>query len=121
MHGTSSRSLHGTSSRSLLWHVSLPAWRILHRPGLSGAISNSSGVFNCKRMPPASTIQAAATASRCGWAWGTRYYGAEAANGIDELGFLSSRAMVAEVRSLLCEASWELASSEEFPLGTRLL
>lgn len=67
-----------------------------------GAHSNSSGVFPCTRS--------ASTASpRCGWAWGTQYAGREAANGIDEIGFLSSeaveqealhwRAMIAPIRA----------------------
>jgi hypothetical protein len=35
----------------------------------------------------------------CGWAWGTPYSGAEAENGIDELGYLSADEMLDEVLS----------------------
>lgn len=35
----------------------------------------------------------------CGWAWATRYMGAEAANGIDELGFVSQAVLDAELAS----------------------
>mmetsp|Transcript_27588 Transcript_27588/g.72926 ORF Transcript_27588/g.72926 Transcript_27588/m.72926 type:complete len:775 (-) Transcript_27588:35-2359(-) len=35
----------------------------------------------------------------CGWAWGTMYSGAEAENGIDELGYLSAEGLLEEVLS----------------------
>jgi len=35
----------------------------------------------------------------CGWAWGTLYSGAEAENGIDELGYLSAEGLLEEVLS----------------------
>ena len=37
--------------------------------------------------------------AHCGWAWGTPYAGVEAENGIDELGYLSSEELLAEVLS----------------------
>ena len=42
---------------------------------------------------------ASSSESRCGWAWRTPYAGAEAAGGVDELGFLSDEAMVDELLS----------------------
>ena len=37
--------------------------------------------------------------AHCGWAWGTPYAGAEAENGIDELGYLSAEGLLEEVLS----------------------
>ena len=37
--------------------------------------------------------------AHCGWAWGTPYAGAEAENGIDELGYLSAEGLLDEVLS----------------------
>ncbi len=37
--------------------------------------------------------------AHCGWAWGTPYSGAEAENGIDELGYLSAEGLLEEVLS----------------------
>ncbi len=59
-----------------------------------GATSNGSGVFDCDRTPAR-----VSGGRRCGWAWGTRYAGREAEHGIDELGFLASPQMVAELRT----------------------
>ena len=58
-----------------------------------GATVNGSGVFDCDRA-----LARADGAPRCGWAWGTPYAGIEKKNGIDELGFLASPQMVAELR-----------------------
>ena len=58
-----------------------------------GATVNGSGVFDCDRA-----LARADGAPRCGWAWGTPYLGTEKKNGIDELGFLTSPQMIAELR-----------------------
>lgn len=52
-----------------------------------GITYNTSGVYPCDRHD---------SHKRCGWAWGTPFAGAEAQNGIDELGFLGSNEMVEE-------------------------
>ena len=64
--------------------------RLVGRP--PGTHSNASGAWPC---------DARETPGRphCGWAWGTRYAGAEAAAGIDSLGFLEPAEMRSEVLS----------------------
>jgi hypothetical protein len=64
----------------------LPQLRLRLAGRIPGSRSNSSGVFGCHR----------GARTRCGWAWGTRYAGIEAANGIDELGSISNDAVVRE-------------------------
>ena len=68
-----------------------PALRLRLVGRRPGAIINSSGVFDCGGST--------GSAVRCGWAWGTPYEGRERESGIDEVGFVPSAAMTAEVLS----------------------
>ena len=106
-----------TNHQAVQWYLSR-VWPLLRQRHptarlrligrLPGAISNSSGQFRCERRParpsapttpsaPGPQSTAAERGPRCGWAWGTIYAGVEAANGIDELGYLPSDAMVREI------------------------
>jgi hypothetical protein len=67
-----------------------PSLRLRLVGRLPGTISNSTGLHACERR---------VGGTRCGWAWGTPYAGREAEHGIDELGYLPAREMLAELRS----------------------
>ena len=110
-----------TNHQAITWFLT-NCWEALRRAQptlrlrlvgrIPGATYNASGSYECDRTAShayATAIVAkerGARASsggavptpgpRCGWAWGTRYAGREAAHGIDELGYISPDLMVAE-------------------------